>query len=268
MKMPTHWAAAPMLATSQRSTRSALAAATNDVEGERHHQRQQGDAGLEGAVALHLREVLGQEQHHREQRDRHEDPRHARGPELPVGHHVARQQGALADPALDGDEGGQHHDDTGRAGPARSVAGGRRRRRSRAPAGGRHEPDRQQATPPGSRRASGSRSNGWCTNRFVSQIASSASGMLTANTSRQLAAWVSAPPISGPIALPTPATPMTSPPARAAPRRRQRLERHPEHGRPHQGGAGGHRDPRRQQHRDTRAPARRRARRRRTRRRR
>ena len=69
------------------------------------------------------------------------------------------------------------------------------------------------ATPAGSRRAFGSRSNGWCTNRHANAMASSTNGTFTANTQRQLAASVSAPPISGPSALPTPMIPMISPPA-------------------------------------------------------
>ena len=71
-------------------------------------------------------------------------------------------------------------------------------------------------------------------------MAKAAIGRLTKNTHRQLSTSVRKPPIIGPTALPKPATPRMSPPARPALSAGRSPVRHPEDRGPHQGTTDAH----------------------------
>ena len=97
------------------------------------------------------------------------------------------------------------------------------------------------------RARSASSGAGWWIFAAVIAAAKAATGMLRKKIARQLIASVSTPPISGPIALPSPATPSTRPPAKAARDGRDRGEGHAEDRRPHEPAAHAHADAHRDQ---------------------
>jgi hypothetical protein len=76
--------------------------------GDRHHHRQERDAGHDRRVAQHTLEVTGQEQEQREYRRVRQEERQVGGATVAVGDHPQRDE-RVADDLLEHDEAGQQH---------------------------------------------------------------------------------------------------------------------------------------------------------------